>query len=119
MISRYFDNLSALKALLKRKKQKINKGEFIHSCIYIFIFFLARFVQSHLLIIFFFLNFQGLKGETFLLSTHLRCFNPTVMFFFKCTIEQFIQNRESESTKESCFFLENTNSDELSLARLK
>ena len=41
------------------------------------------------------------------------------MFFFKCTLEQFFQNKESESTKESCFFLENTNSEELSLARLK
>ena len=119
MISRYFDNLSALKALLKRNKKSTKGNLSILAYTYIFIFFLARFVQSHLLIIFFFLNFQGLKGETFLLSTHLRCFNPTVMFFFKCTIEQFIQNRESESTKESCFFLENTNSDELSLARLK
>ena len=101
---------------------------YIYIYIYNFFFFLVRFFQSHLLIILlkkcvFFWNFQEPKGEHFSLSTHLRCFSPTVMFFFECTFEHSRQCSFKAGSRNPLrgvvFFLGNNNSGKLSLTRLK
>ena len=82
---------SETKIRMIRIQGKIIRGQFIYSCIYIYIYicsivcpvaFVNYFVK--------FWNFQVPKGENVLLSTRHRCFSPTVMFFFECTFEQFM-----------------------------